>query len=335
MGPDVVLDFHDPDEYSSEMDKRPATPFRVGFLLIDGFALMSYASCCEPLRAANVLAGRKLYDVSHVCITGDKATSSGGASVPAVPVSEAGTGFDLVLAVASGDPMGFSDRRAFDWLRRCDRHGTPLGGVSGGPVLLARAGLLADRRMTVHWEHMSPLGELDPSLMMERSLYVIDRDRYTCSGGSAPLDMMHALIAEHHGAGFAREVSDWFIHTEIRPPGGPQRAGLVERYGTTDATVLAAIEAMINRLADPLSLPALAALAGVGERQLNRLFRDKVGRSTMAFYRMLRLDKARNLLTQTPLSLTEIALATGFSSSAHFSKAFREAFAAPPSSLRK
>jgi transcriptional regulator GlxA family with amidase domain len=79
-----------------------------------------------------------------------------------------------------------------------------LGGVSGGPIILARAGLMGDRRMTVHWEYAAALAEVAPDLRLERTLYVIDRDRMTCAGGTAPMDMMHALIATHHGRAFAR-----------------------------------------------------------------------------------------------------------------------------------
>jgi len=91
---------------------------------------------------------------------------------------------------------------------------------------------------------------------------------------------------------------------------------------------------MTNHIADTLDLEQLASLVNVSPRQLNRLFRDKLGKTTMGFYRDLRLDKARSLLTQSSLSTTEIALITGFSSSAHFSQSFRQKFSATPSSLR-
>jgi transcriptional regulator GlxA family with amidase domain len=210
-----------------------------------------------------------------------------------------------------------------------------LGGVSGGPVILARAGLMARRRMTVHWDHAPALAEISPSLMIERSLYVIDRDRVTCAGGTAPMDLMHALIARHHGARFARQVSDWFLHTDIRPSGGPQRAGLVERHGTTNAALLDAITAMESHVADPLDLAQLARFAGVGPRQLNRLFRQRLGSSTMDYYRRLRLEKARALLRGSAMPMTEIALATGFAGSAHFASRHSRSYGAPPSSLRK
>jgi transcriptional regulator GlxA family with amidase domain len=308
-------------------------PFRVAFLLVDGFALLSYAAAVEPLRAAN-LRIRQAYELVHVAAVGKRALSSSGAVIDAVNLQTAGTGFDLVLVVAGGDPVSFHDADTFAWLRRVDRRGALIGGVSGGPAVLARAGLMAGRRMTVHWEHAGALKEFDSSLLLEPSLYVRDRNRLTCAGGTAALDMMHALLAEHHGVAFARQVSDWFLHTDVRPSEGPQRAGLVERYGTVNASVISAIEAMQDHVADPLSLSQVAARTGSSVRQLNRLFRDTLDCSTMTFYLGLRLDKARELLTQSTLSVTQVALATGFRSAAHFSQAHRRRFKRAPSRAR-
>ena len=148
------------------------------------------------------------------------------------------------------------------------------------------------------------------------------------------MDLMHALIARDHGAPFARLVSDWFMHTEVRPSGGPQRAGLVERVGVTNAAILDAVEAMEAHVAEPLSLARLAETAGLSPRQLNRLFREKLGRPVMRYYRELRLEKAQSLLRNSPLSLTQIALATGFASSAHFSRAYSARYGQPPSAYR-
>lgn len=319
---------------SAENQLQSKDPFRVGFLLVSGFALMSYAAAVEPLRAANLLAGAHLYELTNIAAVGDSATSSSGAVIDAFDHQSVGLDFDLVLVVAGGDPAEFSDRGAFSWLRRLSERDVLLGGVSGGPVVLVRAGLMDGRRLTVHWEHADALSAFDPKLLIERSLYVRDRDRLTCAGGTAPLDMMHILIAQHHGPDFATRVSDWFLHTDVRPSGGPQRAGLVERYGTTSKPVVQAIEAMENHIGDPLNLSQVASQAGVGARQLNRLFTEKLGRSAMAFYLELRLEKAHNLLSQSPLSVTEVAAATGFSNSAHFSNAFSNLYDQSPSRIR-
>jgi len=91
---------------------------------------------------------------------------------------------------------------------------------------------------------------------------------------------------------------------------------------------------METHVADPLALGDLAAIANVSARQLNRLFRDRLGVSAMAYYRGLRLDVAERLVTRSPLSLTEVALATGFASSSHFSARYGERFGIAPSLAR-
>ncbi len=307
---------------------------RIGVLTLGEFALLSYASMVEPLRAANLLGRRMLYDVINIGIDDSPIPSSGAAVVmPRATIAQE-MRLDYLFVVAGGDPARYDDRRVIPFLQRIARRGTRLGGVSGGPLILAKAGLMSGRRMTVHWEHAAALAEISPHLMIERTLYVIDRDRVTCAGGTAPMDLMHAIIARHHGTPFARLVSDWFMHTEIRPSIGPQRGGLVQRVGSTNAAVLDAVEMMETHIAEPVGLPDLAQAATVSPRQLNRLFQQKLGRSTMAYYREMRLEKARNLLRNSPLSLTEIALATGFANSSHFSRTYAQHYGAPPSASR-
>ncbi|MEL6645405.1 MAG: GlxA family transcriptional regulator [Pseudomonadota bacterium] len=309
-------------------------PRRIGVLPIPGFALMSYACTVEPLRAANLLSGHTLYDVSHF---GDAPLigSSGAASVERRHVIGETVDLDLLLVVAGGDPFAFRDPATLAWLRRMARRGVRIGGVSGGAVILARAGLMAGRRLAVHWEHAAALAELYPESLVERRLYVIDRDRVTCGGGSAPLDLMHALIADHHGSGFAQEVSDWFLHTDIRGPAAPQRQGVAERLGAQSPHVIEAVAAMESHIGDPLSLKQLALVAQVSPRHLNRLFSDAFGQPVMAYYRTLRLETARRLVRSTSMGLAEIAAATGFAHAGHFSNAYHAGFGVRPREDRR
>ena len=307
---------------------------KIGLLLINGFAMMSYASTVEPLRAANLLSGQELYTIKHLC-SGDKtAISSGNLSLNSNLLLKDADQLDILFVVAGGNPSIFDDETVFATLRKLATRGVILGGVSAGPYILARAGVMKDRRMTVHWEHAPSLIERLPDLLVARSLYVMDRDRITCAGGTAPLDMMHALITNHHGAQFAREVSDWFMHTEIRPARGQQRAGLVERHNTTNASVIKTIEVMENHIADPLTLQQLSDLSNLSARQMNRLFKANIGMGTMQFYTELRLNQAKKLCEQSTLSVTEIAIATGFTSTAYFSTKFKNHFNTTPSELR-
>ena len=296
---------------------------RVGFLLIPGYALMSHASALEPLRAANLLSGRKLYEWVHIAPAGARVASSAGAETPCAATIDAPPPLDLLLVIAGGRPEAFDHAPTFAGLRRAARAGVRLGGVSGGPVILARAGVMAGRHMTVHWEHADTLAEAYPDLLLSRALYVIDRDRVTCAGGVAALDLTHALIAEAHGAALAAQVSDWFLQTEIRPAGDAQRGGAGERWGVRHPKLAAAYETMEGAVAEPLPRAEIAARVGLSERQLGRLFSEKTGKSFSAAYRELRLTRARELMRRTALPLTEIAYACGFSSPSHFSSAFR------------
>lgn len=309
-------------------------PFRVGIVPIEGFALMSYAAIVEPLRAANTLSDEILYDVQVVQLGDSPTRSSGRDLTPNQMAMKHAPEFDLVLITAAGNALDYDNPELAAWLRRLARQGTLIGGVSAAPLFLARNGFLDGRRMTIHWEHSDYLQEVAPDALLEPSLYVIDRDRLTCGGGTAPIDLMLALISNQHGQNLAQLVSDWFLHTSIRPSAGPQRASLSERHGTLNAHVLAAIEAMETHVANPLTLSALAKIAGTSPRQLTRLFLAQVDTTPIAFGRQIRLEKARNLLQTAALSVSEIALMTGFSSPAHFSTSYSAEYGVAPSTVR-
>ena len=310
-------------------------PEVVGFLLIPGFALMSYASAVEPLRAANLFAGRELYRWVHIAHASPVVASSSGATVPCPARVGDEIDLDLVLVCAGGNPAAFSHRATFAWLRRLARRGVALGGVSGGPFILARAGVMAGHNMTIHWEHAPALAESFPDLLLTRSLYIIDRKRLTCAGGVAPLDMMHALIAARHGSELATQVSDWFLHTDIRPAGGPQRSSLIERYGIHRRELVAALELMEATLSEPLDRASVARRVGLSTRQLDRLFAQGVGVSFLTHYRRIRLERARELLRHSALPVTEIAIATGFAGPSHFSRVYRAMFGQSPGAERR
>lgn len=307
---------------------------RYGFLLLQDYALMSTASAIEPLRAANLLSGQSLYELQFLSLEGGWMRSSGAGAFETQPIASAGEAFDIVFVVAGGDPLSQRNERVLGFIRRLARRGVPLGGISGGAAILAAAGVMASRRFTIHWQHIDATRETYPDALIERRLFVIDRDRFTCAGGMAPLDMMHALIAADHGLALARSVSDWFIHTGIREAGAPQQIDPEHKYDLRHPALVAMVDLMTSHLADPLRLEDLGQLCGIGPRQLERLAQAQLGQSVMQFYRHLRLDKANELLSQSSLPLSEVALATGFTSRSHFSRAFRSEFGVSPSERR-
>lgn len=308
---------------------------QIGIILCPGFALMSYAALTEPLRAANRLGASPPYQIT--VLGEDRAPVASSQGIAVQPDRELGAWQKLhwLFVVAGGRAEQFEDPKVFATIRNAARSGVVVGGVSGGPLILAKAGVMGGRRMTVHWEHADALREIAPDIALERSLFVIDRDRITCAGGTAPMDMMHHLIASDHGASLARSVSDWFLHTEIRPSAGPQRAGLAERLGSAHPALLEAVSVIEADPSTPPSLPALAARSGVSVRQMTRLFRDHLRTTPMGYARRSRLAVARRLIVQSPLPLTEIAFATGFANHSHFTRCFTSEFGHPPSQLRR
>jgi transcriptional regulator GlxA family with amidase domain len=321
------------DAHYSRSDNHQTA--HVGFLLIPDFALLPYASAIEPLRAANRLSGRALYRWSHVSIGGGPAQASNGVAIAADAGLDEGLRLDYLFVCAGGNPALFDHQPTFAWLRQQARRGVTIGGVSGGPYLLARANLLSGYRFTLHWEHAPAFLEDYPDLDLRRSLYEIDRDRLTCSGGTAPLDMMHALIARDHGSELALAVSEWFLQTQVREGAGPQRMPLRERLGIAHAPLLRVIGRMEQTIENPETRESLAHLANISLRQLERLFRQHLGRSLGEHYLRLRLDRARDLLRQTSLSVMETALACGFANPSHFSRSYRERFGHAPRDERR
>ena len=304
-----------------------------GFILLPGFALMSFAAATEPLRAANLLAGRPLYEIA-LFGEAETALSSSGLPAPTRPLPTRADGLTAVFVCAGGAPADWRRPAVRQTLRRLAGAGVRIGGISGGPYVLAEAGLLQGRRFTIHWEHAPGLAEAFPDLRPEQARFVIDGARVTCGGGVAPLDLMHALIAERMGADFARRVSDWFLHTQVEPGAGPQRAALAERFAVHHPALLTALGKMEATLDAPLSRDAMARLAGVSPRQLDRLFARHRGVSFLEDYHRLRLEHADRLLRQSALSISEIAFATGYSSSSHFCRTYKARFSATPSQTR-
>lgn len=307
---------------------------KYGFILVDDFALMSAASAIDPLRAANQMAERPLYELHFLSAAGGPVRSSCGGSFETIPLDASPKDLDWLFIIAGGNPFEMDVLKYQPFLRQCARRGQPLGGISAGVVLLAKAGLLEERRIAVHWEYAHALRELYPDLLVEQRLFVLDRDRVTCAGGVAGLDMTHALIRARHGQELADRVSGRFIYTRIRTPDAAQRGIGVEQASHRPG-VFGTLRLMEDRIADPLSLKDLARLVGLSSRQLQRQFQDDFGRSVMEYYAALRLAKADELLQQTRLSIGQIAFATGYATQSNFSRAFCRIYNQTPTARRE
>jgi transcriptional regulator GlxA family with amidase domain len=219
-------------------------------------------------------------------------------------------------------------------LRSLARARVPLGGLCTGTFSLAKAGLLDDYRCAVHWENMAAMREEFPRTVFAPELFIIDRDRYTCSGGVAPLDLMLNLIKSRFGNDLAASISEQFIVERIRDANDRQHVPVLARVGRGHDKLVQAAVLMEANTEEPMSLDELATCVGLSRRQLERLFKKHLNCAPTRYYLEIRLRRARELLLQTDMSVLEVTAASGFQSAPHFSKSYRGLFGHPPSAER-
>lgn len=309
---------------------QPSPAIHIGLLLLDGFALMSYAAIIEPYRAANILSEQLLYKWAHVSVDGDPVRASNGATIIADTGIDVAPDCKTLFVFAAGDPYAVGDPAIFAWLRQAAAAGIIIVGVSAGPYILARAGLLDGYRATVHWEHRPAFVETFPNIIPDPGLFVIDRRRITGAGGLAGMDLAVELIAREQGYALASQISDWFIQTEPRHADKPQRLALHARYYLQDPRILDVLAVMMSSLEEEIPRKTLAEIAGISVRQLERIFLDRIGETVSGHYRRLRLEQARQLLRTTRLSVTNVGLACGFRSSSHFCRVYAAHYGRKP-----
>jgi len=305
-------------------------PQSIGFLLIPNFSMIAFTSAIEPLRLANRTSGRALYSWHILSRDGLPVAASNGIVLhPEGPIERA-QGLPILVVCSGIGGHLYKDKSLFSWLRRFDRQGMDVGALCTGSHILARAGLLDGFRCTIHWENLTGFVEEFPEIEATAELFEIDRNRFTCSGGTAALDMKLNMIALQHGHELAAAVSDQFIHDRIRDRHDHQRMALPARLGIRHPKLIAVIKLMEENLEEPLDRAELARRVGLSTRQLERLFGKYLRRSPARYYLELRLNRARLLLLLTHMSVIDVALACGFVSASHFSKCYRDFFGKTP-----
>ena len=307
---------------------------KIGFLLLNEFSLLAFASAIEPLRAANRQSGRKIFKWVVASPDGTSSTASNGVEVQTNTNPENLIDCRMVFVCSGVNVRGNTTKAILNLIRRLDRNGAIVGAICTGTYVMAAAGMLNGRRCTIHWENIDGLAEEFQELEITTDLFEIDGNRVTCSGGTASLDMMLNLISQAYGAKLAAEVSDQFIHDRIREPSDRQRMQLRSRIGVSHPKLLAVVKTMEERLEEPLPQTAIARETGLSTRQLERLFRKYLNTTPTRYYLNLRLARARHLLRQTSMSILSVALACGFVSASHFSKCYRECYERTPRAER-
>ena len=301
------------------------------FVLLENFSLLAFSSAIEPLRLANRMSQEKKFFWNLVCVEGGSVTCSNGTVINCSYNLDIPTYRDDIIIICGGTNIKSNiTKKLLGWLRKEARKGLSIGGLCTATQVLATAGLLDGKKCTIHWENRDSFLEDFPEHLLNASVYTVDGNRYTAAGGVASADLMLHLIGKEFGADLANLVADQMIHTAIRTEKDDQRLSIPTRIGVRHPKLAAVLDLMQKSLEEPESPSKLASQVGVSTRQLERLFRRYLNRSPKRYYMELRLQKARNLLLQTDMTVINVALACGFSSPSHFSKCYRNHFSNTP-----
>ena len=303
---------------------------RFGFLLLRDFTMMAFSAAVEPLRTANRAAETELYQFPLFTLDGQPGQASNGLSVNPVRQLTGKEPLDALFVCAGADLHSVNPESLLEKLKPFIKRGVAIGGICTASYQLARAGILDGYRCTLHWENIPDMHDEFPHLVVSSGLFELDRDRYTCSGGTAPIDMMLTLIAQERGRALSDRISEGMLCERIRDGSDRQRMPLRMRLGSSQPKLVEAVELMESNIEEPMTLDELATHVGISRRQLERLFQKHLQCVPTRYYLEIRLRRARSLLLRSSRSIVDIAFACGFVSAPHFSKCYRDFFGIPP-----
>jgi transcriptional regulator GlxA family with amidase domain len=303
---------------------------RFVFVLLDNFTMLSYASAVECLRIANRMSGDDRYSWTLVGEGGETVTCSAGTTFQLDDDLCELKRDDMMMLCSGINVQASTTKKLLSWLRREARKGLTIGGLCTASYVLAKAGLLDGKRATIHWENADSFAEEFDEVHLTKSVFVIDGNRMSTAGGTSSIDLMLKLIASDQGEELANAVADQLIYSSIRTDQDTQRLSIPTRIGVRHPKLSIVIQMMEANIEEPISPSILAQDVGMSTRQLERLFRRYLNRSPKRYYMELRLQKARNLLMQTDMSVINVALACGFASPSHFSKCYRAHYETTP-----
>jgi transcriptional regulator GlxA family with amidase domain len=314
----------------ARMDKT-----RFAFLTLPNYSLIAVTNALEVLRMANRVAGRDIYEWSIASLDGRPVPASSGLELtPTVALDKIGK-VEILFVCGGIDVREAVSNPLLAALRRLGERRVGLGALCTGGYALARAGLLDNYRATIHWENLPALREEFPRVQLNDQVFSIDRDRFTASGGTAPLDLMLNLIQLKHGLRISQQVSEQFVLERVRSDRDRQYVPLRAQVGSSHGNMIRVAQLMEENIEKPLSLERIAHSTGLSRRQIERLFRRHLDCVPKRYYLEMRLRRARELLLQTAMPIMDVTTSCGFKSPPHFSRCYRAQFGYPPSEERR
>ncbi|WP_341760069.1 GlxA family transcriptional regulator [Candidatus Endowatersipora endosymbiont of Watersipora subatra] len=315
---------------ASETNKR-----HFAFLVIDQFSMFCLAAAIDSLRSANCMARIDYYNWSTISLDGKPVYGSNNILISADYSLDELPECDILFVCAGKNLKIPGHNHLLAKLREHARQGGSLGALSIGSYILAQAGVLNGYECTIHWENRAAFQERFPNVCCTGNVFEIDRNRYTSAGGTTSIDLMLQIIKDDCGEVIANEVANQFQHERIRTDQDRQRVGSERNLIGKSQKLQKAVELMAEYVEEPLSALEIARRVRLSLRQVERLFLRHLSCTPGRYYMSIRLDRSRELLRHTDLSILDVALSTGFTSHSYFAQSYRAHFGFSPSEDRR
>ena len=317
------------------LPKMERAQIHMVFIVVPRFNITTLITMIETLRIANYLAPSSTFSWEVASFDGSKIVASNGMTATIKTANDNLRSAEFVFILGSWGTEHYHNQKLTAWLRKRARAGERICGVELGSYIVARAGLLDGKLATIHWSWLNGFKENFDRVEVEENLFTLDRKVMTCSGGLAGVDLMLRLIEEINGSSFSGEIADQMLHHPIRSAASPQRSTMGRSTETMRPLLREAMTLIENNIEEPLTVPQIAKVLGVSQRQLERQFKKNVGCTVVQFGLLKRLQNARLLLISTDMSIRQIATASGFNTMSHFAFSFGKFFGRRPSDYRE
>ena len=288
--------------------------------------MMCVASVLEPLRAANRVADKPLYEWDLVSLSGDPVVVTCGVPIPVDKAFDARSTGELLIIIGGFNQAKHVDIAALAIIRQAASRFAAVAGVEAGSWVVARAGLLNGQTATTHWEDFEEFASKFPEIDLQLDRFVIDGKRMTCGGASPAFDMFLELIRRRNGPAVAMEVASVFVYDEAHSAFDEQPLVSLGKLAQREPRIEHAVRLMEKWIEQPMPVAAIAKRVGISSNTMEALFKRHVGMTPGKFYLNLRLKSANRMVQDSDLSMREVAVRSGFNSLSAFSRAYSKGF---------
>jgi transcriptional regulator GlxA family with amidase domain len=313
---------------------------RVMILVVDGVSLTTVSTALEPFQQVNTMLGEGRFHIQLVSLESTDPMTSAGIPIPCHLTStdvlaklNLQNRPDLLILCCGQMTPPINQASAGKFARKIARQNVPIFALGAACFIAAKTAMIKGGKCATHWKMTSSLAEQFPAIEVQNVLYVLDECISSCAGEFATFDMILALIERIFGSRMSGEIRHHFIAAGQRSGDSQQRLS-GDAFVCEDERFQKALSIMMDNIEVPVAISEIASRLGYSIRQIERIFSRNGFESPHRYYINLRLNRARQLIEQTNMSFTEIALASGFDSSSSFSNRYKLKFGAPPKEHR-